>query len=119
MSPPPEPETQAIAVELERLRGTVTTGFAEVKGSLAVLVERSTRTEQDLARLRNETQRSLDALGADTEQDLVRLRTETQRSLDALGDDVEALKARRWPLGMVGAVAGVVGAATGAIALFR
>ncbi|MEU0629611.1 hypothetical protein [Streptomyces sp. NPDC005989] len=97
MSPPPEPETQAIAVELERLRGTVTTGFAEVKGSLAVLVERSTRNEQDLARLR----------------------TETQRSLDALGAEVEALKARRWPLGMVGAVAGVVGAATGAVALFR
>ncbi|MET8746904.1 hypothetical protein [Streptomyces sp. NPDC004728] len=97
MSPPPEPEAQAVAVELERLRGTVTTGFAEVKGSLAVLVERSTRTEQDLARLRNET----------------------QRALDGLGDEVEALKARRWPLGMVGAMAGVVGAATGAIALFR
>ncbi|MFE7402113.1 hypothetical protein [Streptomyces sp. NPDC057557] len=97
MSTPPEPEAQAVAVQLERLRGTVTTGFAEVKGSLAVLVERSTRTEQDLVRLRNETQRSLDALGA----------------------EVDALKARRWPLGMVGAMAGVVGAATGAIALFR
>ncbi|MGQ7747972.1 hypothetical protein ACUN29_05590 [Streptomyces sp. WC2508] len=97
MSPPPEPEAQAIAVELERLRGTVTTGFAEVKGSLAVLVERSTRTEQDLARLR----------------------TETQKSLDALGTEADVLKARRWPLGMVGAMAGVVGAATGAIALFR
>ncbi|AXE76017.1 hypothetical protein [Streptomyces atratus] len=97
MSPPPEQETEAIAVELERLRGTVTTGFAEVKGSLAVLVERSTRTEQDLVRLRNETQRSLNELGA----------------------EVDALKARRWPLGVVGAMAGVVGAATGAIALFR
>ncbi|WP_405710159.1 MULTISPECIES: hypothetical protein [unclassified Streptomyces] len=97
MSPPPEPETQAIAVELERLRGTVTTGFAEVKGSLAVLVERSTRNEQDLVRLRNDTQKSLNELGA----------------------EVDALKARRWPLGMVGAMAGVVGAATGAIALFR
>ncbi|WP_331723366.1 hypothetical protein [Streptomyces atratus] len=119
MSPPPEPETQAVAVELERLRGTVTTGFAEVKGSLAVLVERSTRTEQDLARLRTETQRSLEALEADTEQGLVRHRAETQRSLDPLKADVEALKARRWPLGVVGAVAGIVGAATGAIALFR
>ncbi|MEU9464356.1 hypothetical protein [Streptomyces sp. NPDC048312] len=97
MSPPPEPEAQAIAVELERLRGAVTTGFAGVKGSLAVLVERSTRTEQDLARLR----------------------TETQKPLDALGTEVDVLKARRWPLGMVGAMAGVVGAATGAIALFR
>ncbi|MFE3146547.1 hypothetical protein ACFXJ6_07775 [Streptomyces sp. NPDC059218] len=119
MSPPPEPETQAVAVELERLRGTVTTGFAEVKGSLAVLVERSTRTEQDLARLRAETQRSLEALEAGTEQGLVNHRVETQRSLDLLKGDVEALKARRWPLGVVGAVAGVVGAATGAFALFR
>lgn len=97
MSPPPEPEAQAVAVQLERLRGTVTTGFAEVKGSLAVLVERSTRTEQDLVRLREQTERSLDVLGA----------------------EVDALKARRWPLGVVGAMAGVVGAATGAIALFR
>ncbi|MFF4179739.1 hypothetical protein [Streptomyces sp. NPDC001750] len=97
MSTPPEPEAQAVAVELERLRGTVTTGFAEVKGSLAVLVERSTRTEQDLVRLRNDTQKSLEAQGA----------------------EIDALKARRWPLGMVGAMAGVLGAATGAIALFR
>ncbi|MFJ8852384.1 hypothetical protein [Streptomyces sp. NPDC102437] len=97
MSTPPEPEAQAVALELERLRGTVTTGFSDVKGALAVLVERSTHTEQDLARLREQTERSLDVLGA----------------------EVDALKARRWPLGVVGAMAGVVGAATGAIALFR
>jgi hypothetical protein len=71
-------------------------GFAEVKGSLAVLVERSTRNEQDLVRLRDDTQKALDSLGA----------------------EVEALKARRWPLGIVGALTDVVGAATGAIALF-
>lgn len=47
------------------------------------------------------------------------LRNETQRALDGLGDEVDALKARRWPLGMVGAMADVVGAATRAIALFR
>ncbi|MFB8038946.1 hypothetical protein ACFC5Z_39820 [Streptomyces sp. NPDC056004] len=41
------------------------------------------------------------------------------RILNGLGTEVDALKVRRWPLGMVGAMAGVVGAATGAIALFR
>jgi hypothetical protein len=91
------PEPPVVAVELERLRGTVTTGFAEVKGSLAVLVERSTRNEQDLVRLRNDT----------------------QRALDALGTEVDALKARRWPLGVVGAIGGVAGAVTGVIALFQ
>ncbi|MEU5498002.1 hypothetical protein [Streptomyces griseofuscus] len=85
-----------VAVELERLRGTVSTGFAEVKGSLSVLMERSTRTEADLARLRDETDRSIAMLSA----------------------EVEALKLRRWPLGVVGAVAGVAGAATGVISLF-
>lgn len=41
------------------------------------------------------------------------------RILNELGTEVDALKVRRWLLGMVGAMAGVVGAATGAIALFR
>ncbi|MET7720708.1 hypothetical protein [Streptomyces mirabilis] len=86
----------AVAVELERLRGAVATGFAEVKGSLSVLMERSTRTEQDLARLREDT----------------------DKEIDALKSEVEQLKARRWPLGVLGAVAGVAGAATGALSLF-
>ncbi|MEU0199124.1 MULTISPECIES: hypothetical protein [unclassified Streptomyces] len=85
----------SVAVELERLRGTVATGFAEVKGSLAVLVERSARHEQDLEQLRQDTEKDIDAL-----------RTE-----------VEALKKNRWPLPAVGALAGVAGAATGVISL--
>jgi hypothetical protein len=85
-----------VAVELERLRGTVATGFAEVKGSLAVLVERSTRTERDLAQLRKDT----------------------GRDLDELRSDVEALKRNRWPLATIGTLAGIAGAATGALALF-
>ncbi|MEU6376827.1 hypothetical protein [Streptomyces sp. NPDC046909] len=85
----------SVAVELERLRGTVATGFAEVKGSLAVLVERSTRTERDVAQLRE-----------DTDKELTELRTE-----------VEALKRNRWPLAAVGALTGVAGAATGVISL--
>ena len=86
----------SVAVEVERLRGTVATGFAEVKGSLAVRVERSTRTERDLLALRE-----------DTEQELNELRAE-----------VEALKRNRWPLPALGALAGVVGTATAVIALF-
>ncbi|MFF2515580.1 hypothetical protein [Streptomyces sp. NPDC058086] len=84
-----------MAVELERLRGTVATGFAEVKGSLAVLVERSARNERDLAQLRE-----------DTEKDMADLRA-----------DVEALKKNRWPLAAVGALTGVAGAATGVLSL--
>ncbi|WP_244202242.1 hypothetical protein [Streptomyces diastatochromogenes] len=71
-------------------------GSSEVKGSLAVLVERSTRNEQDLVRLGEDTGKAWAALSA----------------------EVEALKARRWPLGVVGALTGVAGAATGAAALF-
>ncbi|MER7841656.1 hypothetical protein ABTY98_38675 [Streptomyces sp. NPDC096040] len=91
------PEASAtVAVELERLRGTVATGFAEVKGSLAVLMARSERNEQDL----------------------VRLREDTGKDIDALRTELEALKARRWPLGVLGAVAGVVGTLTAVVSLF-
>lgn len=75
----------SVAVELERLRGTMQTGFARVEGSLAVLVERSDRTERDLAQLRD-----------DTEKDVAELRAE-----------VEALKKSRWPLPSVAAVTAV------------
>lgn len=86
----------SVAVELERLRGTVATNFAEVKGSLAVLVEQSQRNKEDVRQLRH-----------DTAQDLAELRA-----------DVEALKRNRWPIAAVTALTGVAGAATGAIALF-
>ncbi|MFJ4363294.1 hypothetical protein ACIP4S_03940 [Streptomyces chartreusis] len=85
----------SVAVELERLRGTVATGFAEVKGSLAVLVERSARNEQDLKQLREDT----------------------GKELDELRTDVEALNKNRCPLAAVGALTGVAGAATGVISL--
>ncbi|MER6533028.1 hypothetical protein ABT215_04235 [Streptomyces sp900105755] len=86
----------SVAIELERLRGTVQTGFARVEGSLSVLVERSTRNEQDLARLR----------------------AETTKELDELRTDIEALKRNRWPLPAIGALSGVVGAVGAAVALF-
>jgi hypothetical protein len=86
----------SVAVELERLRGTVATNFAEVKGSLAVLVEQSNRTKEDVRRLRDDTDKAL------AEQD--------QR--------LTALERNRWPLPTISVLAGVAGAATGAVALF-
>jgi hypothetical protein len=41
------PET-SVAVELERLRGTVEAGFARVDGQLALLVQRGDQTDKTL-----------------------------------------------------------------------
>ncbi|MFJ9816149.1 hypothetical protein ACIRU3_12950 [Streptomyces sp. NPDC101151] len=53
-----DPSPSDVALELERLRATVETGFAKVDGSLALLVQRSDQTD---ARLADHEQR-LDAL---------------------------------------------------------
>ncbi|WP_326796442.1 hypothetical protein OG946_13985 [Streptomyces sp. NBC_01808] len=79
------PEQQAIAVELERLRGITEAGFARLHGRLDVVLQRTDRAEQDVRRLRE-----------DFDQDLAELRAE-----------VEALKRGRWPLPAVGALTGV------------
>ncbi|CAM5655104.1 hypothetical protein [Streptomyces fumanus] len=47
-----------VAVELERLRGTVEAGFARVDGSLALLVQRSDQSDKQLA----DHEQRLDAL---------------------------------------------------------
>lgn len=44
-SPPPE----SVAVELEKLRGTMAEGFARVDGALALLVQRGDQTDRQLA----------------------------------------------------------------------
>ncbi|MFM9613925.1 hypothetical protein [Streptomyces niveiscabiei] len=46
-APPPPPES--VAVELEKLRGTLAEGFARVDGSLALLVQRGDQTDRQLA----------------------------------------------------------------------
>lgn len=97
----------SVAVELERLRGTVSTGFAEVKGSLTVLVERSARTEQDLKQLRE-----------DTDQSLAELRTEHDKDTAELRAELEALKKTRWPLQSVNALLGLGALAVAVLALF-
>ncbi|MEU6348866.1 hypothetical protein ABZ896_06020 [Streptomyces sp. NPDC047072] len=48
----------AVALELERLRGSLEAGFARVDGSLALLVQRSDQTDKQLA----DHERRLDAL---------------------------------------------------------
>ena len=48
----------AVAVELERLRGTVEAGFARVDGALALLVQRSDQSDKQLA----DHERRLDSL---------------------------------------------------------
>ncbi|MCP3817842.1 hypothetical protein NLX86_06730 [Streptomyces sp. A3M-1-3] len=90
-------ESTQVAVELERLRGAVDTGFAEVKGSLALLVQRSDRTEADVKQLRQ-----------DTEDGLRDVRAE-----------VEDLKGRKWPLPTIGLLIAGAAAAPGLIALLR
>ncbi|MFF7469370.1 hypothetical protein [Streptomyces sp. NPDC008092] len=47
-----------VALELERLRGTLEAGFARVDGSLALLVQRSDQTDRQLA----DHEKRLDAL---------------------------------------------------------
>ncbi|MBK6013750.1 hypothetical protein JHN45_21715 [Streptomyces sp. MBT53] len=46
MPPPPD---QSVAVELEKLRGTMAEGFARVDGSLALLVQRGDQTDRQIA----------------------------------------------------------------------
>ncbi|MET9094390.1 hypothetical protein ABZX72_20100 [Streptomyces cyaneofuscatus] len=58
MNDPAHSDPAAVALELERLRGTVEVGFARVDGSLALLVQRSDQSDRQLA----EHETRLDAL---------------------------------------------------------
>ncbi|WP_028812385.1 hypothetical protein [Streptomyces flavidovirens] len=49
MTEPAPHDAAAVALELERLRGTVEVGFARVDGSLALLVQRSDQSDRQLA----------------------------------------------------------------------
>ncbi|AGP56813.1 MULTISPECIES: hypothetical protein [Streptomyces] len=42
------PHEPSVAIELEKLRGTMAEGFARVDGSLALLVQRSDQTDRQL-----------------------------------------------------------------------
>ncbi|MFF4547242.1 hypothetical protein ACFY1J_23950 [Streptomyces sp. NPDC001406] len=91
------PDSSAVvAVELAQLRGELGTGMAEVKGSLALLVDRSNRSDADLRQLREDTEKEIEAL-----------RTE-----------VEALKNRRFPLPVVSALTALAAVVVAVVALF-
>ncbi|MFE5675119.1 hypothetical protein ACFQ7B_07485 [Streptomyces erythrochromogenes] len=51
-------ESGQVAVELERMRGTMEAGFARVDGSLALLVQRGDQTDKTI----DDHERRLDAL---------------------------------------------------------
>lgn len=87
------PESTTVAVELAQLRGEINTGFADIKGTLSVLVERTNRTDADLRQLR-----------ADMESKLQKIHED---ELKPLRDEVEALKRGRWPLRQIGTLVGV------------
>lgn len=59
-APAHPPDPLSVAVELERLRGTMGAGFARVDGSPALLVRHSDQTDRQLA----DHEARLDALGA-------------------------------------------------------
>lgn len=96
----------ATALELERLRGDLGTGLAEIKGSLALLVQRSDQTDRTLvahSASLNDLDKRVDAL-------------ETQAATVAdVPPRVGALERWRWTA--TGA-AGVIGAAGGFLASY-
>ncbi|MEV4033385.1 hypothetical protein [Streptomyces umbrinus] len=92
MTAAPDPTTN-VAVELAQLRGEIGTGLENIKGTLGILVERTTRTDADVRQLR-----------ADMESEFQKLRDQEIRPLRA---EVDALKERRFPLAVVGALATV------------
>lgn len=94
MTAAPDPTTN-IAAELAKLRGEISTGLESIKGSLALLVDRTNRTDADVKQLR----------------------TDVEDELKALRAEVDGLKERRWPLPVIGALAAVGALAVAVIAL--
>ncbi|MER8042601.1 hypothetical protein [Streptomyces sp. NPDC094032] len=48
MTPPPHDPATSVAVELEKIRGELTAGFARTDGSLALLVQRGDQNDRKL-----------------------------------------------------------------------
>jgi hypothetical protein len=94
-APAPDPTTN-VAVELAQLRGEINTGLSDIRGTLAVLVERTNRTDADLRQLRT-----------DMDKEIGELRTE-----------LNELKRGRWPLAQIGSLVGVGGLVAAVLALF-
>ncbi|MFF3878004.1 hypothetical protein [Streptomyces sp. NPDC001978] len=92
----PSSDSAVVAVELAQLRGELGTGMAEIKGSLALLVDRSNRTDADVARLRQEM----------------------EKELTTLRNKVAALESRRFPLPVLSTLAAVAAVVVAIIALW-
>lgn len=92
MTAAPDPTTN-VAVELAQLRGEISTGLENIKGTLGILVERTTRTDADVRQLR-----------ADMDAELQKIRDDEVKPLRA---EVDALKERRFPLPLIGALTAV------------
>ncbi|MER5912305.1 hypothetical protein ABT124_17875 [Streptomyces sp. NPDC001982] len=102
MTAAPDPTTN-VAVELEKLRGEISTGLENIKGTLNILVERTTRTDADVRQLRTDTEAELE---------------KRDEAIKALRAEVEALKQGRWPLAQLGALVGVGGLVAAVVAFF-
>ncbi|MGW0993544.1 hypothetical protein ACWD5V_09575 [Streptomyces sp. NPDC002523] len=103
MSGAPDPTTN-VAVELAQLRGEINTGLESIKGTLGILVERTTRTDADVRQLR-----------ADMEGEFQKIREDELKPLRA---ELEDLKRGRWPLAQIGALVGVGALAAAVVAFF-
>lgn len=53
----PSPDGLTVSVEIERLRGEMATGFAEIKGQLAVIVNSQAENSKDIAELEGRVSR--------------------------------------------------------------
>ncbi|MCI3277544.1 hypothetical protein [Streptomyces cylindrosporus] len=103
MTAAPDPTTN-VAVELAQLRGEINTGLENIKGTLGILVERTSRTDADVRQLRS-----------DMDDELKKIREDELKPLRA---EIEALKQSRWPLAQIGALTAVAGVVAAVIAIF-
>jgi hypothetical protein len=84
-----------VAAEIAELRGEMAAGFARLEGQLNLI---------------NQTQQR-------TAQDVEDLESSTDARFKVMEDRVSALEARRWPIGSLAALSGVVSAAVAGVAL--
>lgn len=95
-------ESTQVALELERMRGILETGFARVDGSLALLVQRSDQTDRALLEHGNELkglEKRVDSLEADAKAAAThgpRLSAVEKVAWTAVGVGVVAAPAAGW-----------------------
>ncbi|MFD4830110.1 hypothetical protein ACFWPV_09685 [Streptomyces uncialis] len=92
-----------LEVGLAQLRGEVGRGLEEIKGSLGILMERTTRTDEDVKQLRQQQERA---------------REQQERTIAALRHEIEDLKKARWPVAQLGLVLALATAVAAAVAVF-